>query len=500
MPIEFVCDKCGASLARPYVSAGKATSCDACGIAITVPRDYGPKDFDAKPLARSKSPAVVRNASAIEATVLDGTGASPAIRPGASPPADGEDSQRSRLRLADLLRFGRTGSSAWERTDIFTAHVFAQSYALFRSRLGTYVRGYWVLMLAFYGPRRLLEFVSARAGDPDSPIAVRTIVFVAGVLLYVVSTAWLSSAGFTFMLKTTRGEDASLVGALRDTKHVMRMMALMLPLEAVVVLIFGLSALPAVAVWFASHDPRWTILTAATFTLPAFVGLVWLSLIYSQAPFLIVDRGLGPLESLAASARLMEGNCLEIFLISLAVAATPAAILACGVGILIAMPFGAVMMTVAYLQLTGYWLDESEGCMRPLQEIPPRRASAESQLYRAPARPRRRLGWVGLLAIWLVLFAAAGGAYFGYEWWTMKRAMERARLNLSEMSRTSMLRSSLARALSTSELSISVSDVVYGKPIQRNQRITGIVMEAGRSPRRFVCHMCDGYPIYIHFY
>ncbi len=89
---------------------------------------------------------------------------------------------------------------------------------------------------------------------------------------------------------------------------------------------------------------------------------VIVALMLSQHKFLVIDRKLGILDSLTVSSRLTYGNKLNLLVLWAAASLIYlAGALACFVGLLVALPLVHLMMTVAYLTLSGQPFGESRG-------------------------------------------------------------------------------------------------------------------------------------------
>jgi hypothetical protein len=91
------------------------------------------------------------------------------------------------------------------------------------------------------------------------------------------------------------------------------------------------------------------------------IGLIFLvvpgiilSLGFSVAPWVIVDRGLGPIEGMKASWELTDGHKGTIFIFNLiAFGLSLAGVCACGVGTLIVVPILCIAHAYIYLKLSG---------------------------------------------------------------------------------------------------------------------------------------------------
>jgi len=97
------------------------------------------------------------------------------------------------------------------------------------------------------------------------------------------------------------------------------------------------------------------------FFLMYFVGILLLvipgiivALMFSQFYLLILDRNVGVLESLELSKDVTHGNKLTLFLVFLvAWLLAIVAMIPCGLGLIVAVPFFALLSPVIYLTMTG---------------------------------------------------------------------------------------------------------------------------------------------------
>jgi uncharacterized membrane protein len=116
------------------------------------------------------------------------------------------------------------------------------------------------------------------------------------------------------------------------------------------------------------------IIASCIFSILFVIGLVFLIVpgLYLGAalgfyPFFILDKGLGPIKSLKASAKATRGNRWHVFLLFLACTGLDVlGILCFGVGILISSPITLIAIATVYEKLTG----QSKTTIQPSDLIP----------------------------------------------------------------------------------------------------------------------------------
>lgn len=82
-----------------------------------------------------------------------------------------------------------------------------------------------------------------------------------------------------------------------------------------------------------------------------------LALMWAQTLYFIVDRHMGPIEAMKASANVMKGNKLNYFFLGLLVGiiGLVVTLFTCGIGLFFAAPWGSLVLAMAYIVLSsGY--------------------------------------------------------------------------------------------------------------------------------------------------
>jgi hypothetical protein len=181
-----------------------------------------------------------------------------------------------------------------------------------------------------------------------------TLVFVIGIALGIgifVFQTWVQIGQTLFLLKTARGQEASLSILFAGAPYLTSTLLATLALIVAIACIGGVSALLGLGVYAATKEP----LAGFIIGLPiAVIGGVYLTLTYGAATFLIADQGLGPLEALQTSSQITSGNRLTLFAIALiALLAGAGSLLLCCVPYLFMVPFIMLTATIAYLKMAG---------------------------------------------------------------------------------------------------------------------------------------------------
>jgi len=302
MAIEFRCPGCNRRLRVGEAVAGKRAKCPECGTVLIVPS------------ASAAAPATAPAAAPAPAP-------QPRPAPGGLPPAAAPPPQPGPPA-------GQAPAAGGEirPTRIALGEVYSRTWAILKSQFGTCL----VAMLAVVGivfeANIAVFIVNIVLAVARLPSTMRTLVMFPLNLGCGVLGFWLQIGQGLFFLKIARGERADLADLFTGGPYFGR--------------ILGAGIL---------------------FLLMYFVGLVLfvipgiiVALMFSQFYLLILDRNVGVIESLELSKDVTEGNKLTLFLINLvAVVLMFVAMIPCGLGLIVAVPFFALLMPVTYLMMTG---------------------------------------------------------------------------------------------------------------------------------------------------
>lgn len=293
MPIEFRCTRCNKLLRTAESAVGKQAKCPECGTIVTVP---GPG-----PAAASDAPPPAHQADS--------------LNPYQSPMAAGESP------------FGpAVAGGAIVKTTIDLGDVFNRTWVLFKQTWGMCLAVLvvvWIISIVFN------VVVGGLAGALGAMSKDQTVAVLCSLLSNLVTTAfgvWLGIGQARFFLKTARGQPAALGDVFTGGPYFVSVFLATL----LVGLIVGLG------------------------TILCIVPGVILALMFSQFYYLILDRNTGIIESLSMSRELTAGNKLTLFAIwMLSVLLIIAAVIPCGLGLLVAAPYFTLMYAMIYLIITG---------------------------------------------------------------------------------------------------------------------------------------------------
>lgn len=174
---------------------------------------------------------------------------------------------------------------------------------------------------------------------------------------------WLQLGQTIVMLDIARGRPINFSRLFSAGPYLLNGVLAMLLFIVIVVALAGvLVGIPALLGLAISQSGRGAAVGAVVGALIALVPFVIVSLAVSQIYPLIVDRGLGPVESLRTSYQITNGNKFTLFLIgvvlmAITVLAFLVGLLALCVGVFPAMigvgAFSGLVIAVAYLLMTG---------------------------------------------------------------------------------------------------------------------------------------------------
>jgi hypothetical protein len=207
-------------------------------------------------------------------------------------------------------------------TQIELGDLLGRSWEIFKQCWGRSLAGTWASM-ALVGTVIGLSCLPLLVRGNDDPHLADFALFGGAAL----AVWWLHLGLCSFTLKLARGEPTTWAD-LFDVGDVFA--------SSLVMCLVGLSA---VALGFAC----------------CFVPGILLLLMFSQAPFVLLDRRTGPIEALGISAQIMAGNKVTLFLTGLllwAIAGT-ASVVTLGLSGIVANPFWFLTMAVAYVMMSG---------------------------------------------------------------------------------------------------------------------------------------------------
>jgi hypothetical protein len=293
MPIEFRCEQCRQLLRTPDESLGKQARCPDCGAIQTVPGG----------VAETAAAASIPTIAPIDTNNPYQT-------------SGGED-----LLYPDAVALGGTLA----RRPVEIDELLSTTWSIYKNHLGECLLGCFVFFVVFYAifgvVFALLFPLFMQQGKPND-LTFNSVVnlIVMPIWLYLFTGLQL------FMLRVARGQPASVADLFRGGRWLIRMFLAFL----IFYLCFMIGSLVIIGG-----------LIFAFFAWPFF--------------FLILDRDLGPLESITTAIEITRGSRLTAFLTWLLLLVfVPIAILCtCGIGVIFIVPFVQLLPAVFYLMMTG---------------------------------------------------------------------------------------------------------------------------------------------------
>ncbi len=186
--------------------------------------------------------------------------------------------------------------------------------------------------------------------------------FLIGAVRWVLQL-WLQIGQTMVMLDIARGRDINLAKLFGGGPYLLNTVLAVLLVGVVVgAIALVMVGIPVGVVGLAMQDAEAAGITAVVAVLIAITPIIIVSLMFSQIQLLIIDRGVGAVESLRESYAITNGNKLTLFVIGILLAAIGmgaaiVGLLALCVGIIPAMigvsAFGSLVFVISYLFMTG---------------------------------------------------------------------------------------------------------------------------------------------------
>ncbi|MFN9372223.1 MAG: hypothetical protein ACK6D3_10115 [Planctomycetaceae bacterium] len=345
MPIEFSCPHCQKLLSTSEDKAGRSAKCPGCGERVTVP----------PPAVASSLPATEEDWEVPEEELRQTLPGRSTRRGAAADSAADETRERhpcpmcgeSILVEAVKCRFcGELLDDAAAEEDTYSetgvprqvaaSEVFENAWRIFQNKAGLLI-GSWLLstfiQFAFY--LGLILLVSLLAGGQprgNPPDAALALIFIPGMLLFALLSMFLTLGQFRLNLNVARGRDASISDLFSGGPHLLHAIGAALVFMPIYVIGFMLCVLPGI------------------FALMA----LW------PMGFLVVDRRLGPIDSLQQAWLITKPNLGAILLLGLIMFGLQMlGVITCYVGFIVTVPLILLMFTVSYLMMSGQRITRS---------------------------------------------------------------------------------------------------------------------------------------------
>lgn len=292
MPIEFHCTNCDRLLRTGDDTAGKQAKCPECGEIMSIPASTLPGALPPPPPPGSVSAPYP----------------SPAVRPR-------RQITPSKLDLSE---------------------VFSRSWAIFQPNLGPGILACLICWGVTMGANLVCSFVP----------------FI-GSLISMGVQIWIGIGMALYFLKMARGQMVEFDEIFKSWPFFLNILLGSLLIGAIFLGATAVCAVPLLLIGLAISPEAAIVLGI----MGAVIGIgvaTYFSLVYSQYYYLLIDRDIDVIEAFKLSKELMEGNKLTLFGIQIVMGLIMlVALIPCGLGLIIAAPFFALMWAAIYLIITG---------------------------------------------------------------------------------------------------------------------------------------------------
>ncbi|HUG18583.1 MAG TPA: hypothetical protein VMM56_06365 [Planctomycetaceae bacterium] len=353
MSIEFHCENCGKFLKTSDDKAGRRGTCPECRAPIVVPAPAGSfqeessswHGIESADDYEQRDPGEHRYASRKRSSTCPMCGAENG--PSAAQCSHcGEELQPGH----DRTRRGEDGNV------LIFSQIFDQTVSRFESNIGLCIGGVLLGFIMMFFAVVFLQMFLVIVGtgliallrNPGDLGAVILAIFFLGILAIVLLNCWLILGLNRFLLSLARFGRASIADLFSASLSMLGRMIL-------TTLLFGLLAggvMLGTMIFIgvaAANSPILILLSV----LIGFILYLMLMLTQWCYPYVIVDQNPPGLGALTTTFRLMSGNYLTMFLILLCVGILNFfGAMMFGLGLLFTLPFGMLMLAVAYDQMT----------------------------------------------------------------------------------------------------------------------------------------------------
>ncbi|MBL8827359.1 MAG: hypothetical protein JNM18_10325 [Planctomycetaceae bacterium] len=230
-------------------------------------------------------------------------------------------------------------------TPLNIGEVLTFAWNVLKREMGMCILAMFITMGVNFGFSMIgnvVQAVVAQSRDEATRMVGLGIFGVLQIVGMVVQT-WLNLGVAKFNLGIARGQRADIYEVFRGGPYLVPAILASLLIGGGVLLCLAV-LLPAFLTEY------WLIVGIPV----AVIGTLYISFTYSQFMYLIVDRGMGVMDSLNTSAQIMAGNRLLLFVLGIVCGGIMLlGLLAFCVGLFVAIPLVSLVMVVAYLQMTG---------------------------------------------------------------------------------------------------------------------------------------------------
>jgi hypothetical protein len=206
-----------------------------------------------------------------------------------------------------------------------------------------------------------------------NPQAVAAVIGIFGTLAMLLFQAWITIGQAIVLLDIARGRDADFGEVFSGGRYIVRVVLAYILFVLMMMGLMALGAIPGALVWFAAgRDSAAGPIVLALGFIVGVIAAIILALRLSMFYLLIIDRDAGILDSLRLSYELTRGKAGMLFVIYLIAGfVNLLGVLACFIGLIFTLPYGALLPIVTYLALTGQATADPYSKGEPMVDLEP---------------------------------------------------------------------------------------------------------------------------------
>jgi hypothetical protein len=248
-------------------------------------------------------------------------------------------------------------------TQISIGDILSRTWTIFQSQWAMCLAGTLLAGIVMFVGYLFLLYAPMTIGMLLGNEVLFFVMAAIGYIAAAVFMIWISVGMFRFLLAIARGREPSIAELFRGGD-------VLAPTFGAWFIVWLASTAAIAVALIAGTLLRGLLLNAAGpglafsvfFAIVAvgYVASIIIWLIFSQCFFLIIDGRTGVIDSLRLSKQLTDGNKLVLFALWLIASGLMfLAMLPCGLGLFLALPYLALMLPVVYLSITGQPTAES---------------------------------------------------------------------------------------------------------------------------------------------
>lgn len=235
--------------------------------------------------------------------------------------------------------------------------VIGRAWRIYQARFGTCIAiviGVGAINVGYSIAGNLLLSPLTAQRIPPAAFVAAQIAFMLGS--YALSF-WLTAGETLALIKLARDQDASFDDVFSGGRYFWRFVGSTLLVGLIAIPILIVCAIPAGIAALATMGVQDTTVRIAAIAAGAVVGFVafyYVMLRLYLYSFVLIDRDCGAVEAIQGSYEITRGHVLTLFSIGLVGGLIGlAGVLACGIGLIFTFPLSMLIMSCAYVCLTG---------------------------------------------------------------------------------------------------------------------------------------------------